>query len=493
MQKSKLIDILRTFSKEEIKEFGKFVESPFFSTGRDVSEFFLIIKKYYPDFNGDKLDKEKIYTVLYPGEIYKDHIIRNLASVLMKHAENFLIIKNLYKSPENMSINLLSEFVERKASNLSELEIKRLEKILSEKNNLNEKYYRNCLDLESMKVMLNIQTNKQHLVSKSILKQGELIISNFLIDSGTNITNIMNDSSNFNAGHENNVLRNFLSSLDMEFFVKSLKNLPSENDNIEILEMYTCLIITLMNETEEKYYFRMKELLNKNISKLSRAEKYNVMVNFGTCTSQKMDCISRKRFLKELFNVYKTRLANNLYAFSDTQHMSLIFFSSIMKMSLALGEHKWLEQFAEENIPKLAPEHLQNMKSLVNSYISFNNKLFEKALASLSKVHFELFTLKYDVKNLVLQIYYELGEIEQALYQIDSYRHFLSENKAVSGYFREANLKFINAVNELIKVKLDNTGSSIIDLKKTIEEYEFFQQSWLKEKVFELENFSKGR
>ncbi len=484
MHKTKLIDLLKTFSKDEIKEFGKFIDSPFFSTGRDVSSLFLAIKKYYPDF---KLEKEKLYSNMYPGEEYKDHIIRNLSSVLMKHAEQYLIIKNLYKQPENMSINLLSELVERNASNLSELEIKRLEKLLSEKNNLNEQFYKNSFDLESLKIMLNIQTNKQHLVSKSVVRQGEIIISNLLIDSATNLTNMMNDISNFNASYKNTALEALLRNLNMETFVTELTYLKSENNDLEILEMYACLIITLTNEKDEKYYFRFKELLNGNINKLSRAEKYNLMVNFGTCTSQKMDTISRKRFMKELFEVYKTRLTNNLYAFSDTQHMSLIFFSSIMKMALTLGELWWLEKFGEENISKLDPKHCDNMKSLLNTYILFSRKLFDKALEELSKVQFELFTLKYDVKNLMLQIYYELGDIEPAIYSIDSYRHFLTENKAVSDYFRQANLKFLNIVSDLIKAKLDDTHILPDELKKSIDEYEFFQGSWLREKAAEIQ------
>ena len=60
MEKLKITEILRTFSIKEITEFEKFTKSRFFSTGRDVSEIFSIIKKQYPEFSGKGIKREVI-------------------------------------------------------------------------------------------------------------------------------------------------------------------------------------------------------------------------------------------------------------------------------------------------------------------------------------------------------------------------------------------------------------------------------------------------
>ncbi|MBK8983686.1 MAG: hypothetical protein IPM38_15555 [Ignavibacteria bacterium] len=68
MRSLRLVNILKTFTKEEIKEFEKFVASPYFSRGRNLSPFFSVIKKYYPEFYPDQYSAEKIFRELFSGK-----------------------------------------------------------------------------------------------------------------------------------------------------------------------------------------------------------------------------------------------------------------------------------------------------------------------------------------------------------------------------------------------------------------------------------------
>ncbi|MBK9404628.1 MAG: hypothetical protein IPN57_08860 [Ignavibacteria bacterium] len=64
MNKSNLIPVLKSFSKDEIKEFEKFLNSPFFGCAKFVLKFYKVLIKYYPVFNEDDIKKEK-YSELY--------------------------------------------------------------------------------------------------------------------------------------------------------------------------------------------------------------------------------------------------------------------------------------------------------------------------------------------------------------------------------------------------------------------------------------------
>ena len=59
--KSNIIQLLSIFSKEEMKEFEKFVKSPFHNNRAEVTRFFDSIKKFYPDFNQKEFTKENIF------------------------------------------------------------------------------------------------------------------------------------------------------------------------------------------------------------------------------------------------------------------------------------------------------------------------------------------------------------------------------------------------------------------------------------------------
>ena len=61
MKNSKLINILKTFSPEEIKLFEKFLASPFHSSGKNCIPLFRSMKKYYPEFDTDKISYENLH------------------------------------------------------------------------------------------------------------------------------------------------------------------------------------------------------------------------------------------------------------------------------------------------------------------------------------------------------------------------------------------------------------------------------------------------
>ena len=60
MTNSKLIQLIRTFSKDEFKTFGKFVRSPFFYKDKAVIKLYDSLKSFYPEFDNDGLTKQQI-------------------------------------------------------------------------------------------------------------------------------------------------------------------------------------------------------------------------------------------------------------------------------------------------------------------------------------------------------------------------------------------------------------------------------------------------
>src|ERR1700674_5401958 len=90
MLKSNLIEAFRTFTPKEMKEFGEFVNSPYFNKNKNVKKLFDVIKKYYPSLNSDKLNKESVFAKIYTGERYKDSTMRLLMFYLYEVVEKFL-------------------------------------------------------------------------------------------------------------------------------------------------------------------------------------------------------------------------------------------------------------------------------------------------------------------------------------------------------------------------------------------------------------------
>lgn len=108
--KSNIIQLLRIFTQDELKEFDKFIRSPFHNNRSDVILYLEILKKFHPEFNHIDLNKNKIYSVLYPSGQYRDDVIRRLSSNLYKLGEEFAAYRNFRNDKYRYEKSILDFF-----------------------------------------------------------------------------------------------------------------------------------------------------------------------------------------------------------------------------------------------------------------------------------------------------------------------------------------------------------------------------------------------
>ncbi|MBK8553973.1 MAG: hypothetical protein IPL53_24175 [Ignavibacteria bacterium] len=113
LNKTNIIQLLKAFSKNEVKEFDKFVHSPFLNNRAEVAAFFDKIKKYYPCFDQTDFTKKKVYDSLYPYSGYRDDVIRRLCSNLFKLAEDYLSYNSFRNEKFDQHKNLLEQYQRR--------------------------------------------------------------------------------------------------------------------------------------------------------------------------------------------------------------------------------------------------------------------------------------------------------------------------------------------------------------------------------------------
>ncbi len=113
MNKSILIEQLCKFSTKEVKEFGDFVNSPFFNKNQSVIRLFEYLRKLYPDFDEEKLDKEYAYENIFPNTQYNDGFMRTIMFNLSNLAESFLAYQGFKSKKFAERRYLLHELNER--------------------------------------------------------------------------------------------------------------------------------------------------------------------------------------------------------------------------------------------------------------------------------------------------------------------------------------------------------------------------------------------
>lgn len=95
MQDSQLIDIIKTFSRDEMGELRLFVRSPYFNRtnlSEKVIALFDLIEKDYPDYSSSKLNKENVYSTIFPGEKVIEGKLDKTMSALTKVIKKFIVL-----------------------------------------------------------------------------------------------------------------------------------------------------------------------------------------------------------------------------------------------------------------------------------------------------------------------------------------------------------------------------------------------------------------
>ena len=98
MLKSNLLEILRNFSNTELKDFGEYVRSPFFNKNVSTIKLYDYLRKFSPDFDDKKLEKEYTYNKIFAGAHYNDGFMRTIMFNLSKLAEDYLAYSKFKKS-----------------------------------------------------------------------------------------------------------------------------------------------------------------------------------------------------------------------------------------------------------------------------------------------------------------------------------------------------------------------------------------------------------
>ncbi|MDQ3021854.1 MAG: hypothetical protein M3R36_14975 [Bacteroidota bacterium] len=107
---------------------------------------------------------------------------------------------------------------------------------------------------------------------------------------------------------------------------------------------------------------------------------------------------------------------------------------------MASLDSKGLRKFISKYANKVAPEYIEDIKQYSNACIYFKEKSFEKCLEQLSTNDLLNFpTMKTSKQTLKICCLYELSYFENVLSTIDSFEHFLRNNKNVSEIIKTEN------------------------------------------------------
>jgi hypothetical protein len=479
MNNSKLVNLLRAFSKHEIKEFEKIVASPYFNRGRNYLPFLKELKKFYPEFDHEKMTDEHIFAKMYPHKKFNKQIIWNMNSALLNMAEQFLLLNSLKRNKFIKDHQIAGELQVRKLAKHFQKKIGEMEDELNS-TKINRDYFLFRKQLESARKEYYYLEEKHRLIPALSVKQGEYAILFFL----WNIVEVVNDmnvySYMFNAAFELNIINEFIKNLQLKNIVHYCK--LKKFIYSWLMEMYYNQIMMTIEPEKSEYFFNLKKLFEKNYEKFTDEEKFN----WVTCLINYCGYKNDNHFRKILFEIHKFELKEGM-AFTG-KYLSKTHYLQILKNALAINQTEWIKNFIEEFAAKLKPSYQKSMRALSFAYYYLKLKNYEKVLEYLSRDKFVDPKDKFAVKLVYIKAYYDLNEVETLFYHIDSTLRFISNNQKLIRDDIAANYnKCLKLLKKLIIAKENNNVMTLDEIRIMVDkDKSLILGDWLLEKIKEI-------
>lgn len=486
MQDHKLVQILRTFSKAEFLEFEKFVSSAFHNEGRNYIPFVKELKKYYPEFESRNFNKETLFRKLYTNKKVSSSLMDTTISRVLKMAETYLGYKAYIRKEANAKYDFMQELLARGLYNIAEKELKEYSALVNTSEGISDELIKGRMDFEILNVQLSFRNDKMQAASGPAIKQTDYHIRFTLMRLAHFLHNIKVNNLMFNVDYDETFVKKFTNAVNFRYIYDVLKKTGEKNEFDEITLIYVIWILGVIDTKNEDHFFEMKSLVLKNLHRFHHHEKYNLFQALEAIAWLMQQEVNREKYETELYEMYKKRLEHRILS-PDNTHMRINLFRAILVVLIYKPDWDFIDNFISTCIPLLQKEHRENMYNYAMAYTYYHKKDYEKALEYNSKINFELFALRYDNRLLQFQIYYELNYFDEAYSLIDTHRHFISNNKTVSGYYKEMHTNFLNFYSELLKSRYgEKVLNSDVFAEKLSLVNNVLSRVWLLKKAEEL-------
>ena len=480
MKNSNLIEILRSFSPEEIKEFGKFIESPFSGCRKFVVRFYKVLSRYHPEFKKVHIRKEVLFSKLYDGREFNDGLVRRMTSDLIRYAEEFLKIKNFRSNKTFQNAALLSELQKRGLGRIFQRKFERMNSEIADSGRLNSQ-----IVLESF--LLNTEARRfrtalrDEQMNKSFNSATEALITFFIEGFYSYINHIKTFESEYIKPSE--AALKFGKCFDFRGYVEATKNVEGAlSDYVRMI----CYRHELIADPEDRAsYEKLKKLLKDNSSKIDPGQIYNCLVIMSRfCSYQNLN--HNNRYIKESFRIYDIIL-NEKYFLLDSSTMQLSFSRNVVTVCKSLKEFEYIRNFISGYSKYFHDEYKDGFLNYCNAILRFEEKNYEGALELAALVDIDKPVFKKDVKILKLKAYYELGYTESLFAEIDALKHLLSGAGSLKGEISKRAKSFADILFRISKLR-SGTGKRDAEtlVRQLKSETRINERSWLLEKIQEL-------
>lgn len=458
LAKIKFLQFYKTLDKAGAKDFRKFADSAYFSRGRDFKALLINIEK----IKNKKLGSKEFISLLAEKLGIEQRTVWNRLHELMKIADSY-ITQNELKKDRVKSDNLAAEYyLDAKAYNLFEQLLKANVKTFS-KSKKNHQSFHKFYEILHTRGHYYIYTSQNEKYAENVTEQAIYHNVSYMINHYLHLSEML-QLRNITAQELAQKGLSFITDSSVDIFLKTLNE--NHKDMYHIVNCHYQLYRAFLADNRDEFYISALESFYKVYNILADNYKemlYQMLINY---------CIHRTntggpQYYSKLFELYNRKLKDGLYSDLKVGNFPINNFRDYIFVALQLGKLDWIKWFIEKYSPVLPDEVRNDEVNLSWGIVNYREGKHANALEYLNQVEGDNHIHYMDSKYYKMRLLYETRQYEDALMEIDNYKHYYRAHKEkIPDGFRKTYKSFITEYSKLMAVKLkeDTEGAEFLKL-----------------------------
>jgi hypothetical protein len=474
MEKTLLYEALSSLSPAELREFGKFVRSPFFNLKPQLVALFDYFHQCRE--NGEKPDTEQAYSALERAIVPSpkgrkrhkapdaDQKLRLANSSLLALLEKYLAYKEKFEDADRAKIRVAAAYRKRNLGKHFQIVWREARQGRERLPWRHADYFHdlNLLEWEQYQfiaatqrtVPLNLQEVSDQMDTAFIARKLRLACA------------ALSHQVVFNTEYKVGMLDMILQYVEAENLVQ-----------IPTVGLYFYCYKFLTEAESDAHFERFREMLFAHAELFPPDELrsfYLLAINFGIKKINE----SAEGWLRATLDLYKSALERDLLL--ENERLSRFAFNNIVAIALRTGELDWAEQFILQYKPRLERQWREVTASLNLARVAYARRDFKAALLNLQRSDYKDLFNNLTAKTLQLKIYYETSEYALLESHLSSMQNFIRRHAGI-GYYRTNYGRIVHFTRQLMTLNFSNTKATAA-LREQIEKEEVLtEKEWFLE------------
>lgn len=428
-----VFQIIKTLSKEEIRDMRIILRSDWFNYREDLQRLFDLLVSGSAAAQGELPEKTVLFKKIYPDKPYDDRLLRLLGSWLTDAIENYWRWKTVEGNTVGSMIGLSAQYRKKNLPALFQKNIRQAERLLAEQPLRNADYLR--LQHEVLAEQFRFEAASKRTAALQVQDMADALDHWYFAQKLRQICTALSHQNVFKTEYHFSMLAPILVQIQQQ----QLLRFPA----IDLY--YHCYQMLSQPESDAAFTaFREKiEEHSKSFPEEELRDLYVLALNF--CTRRVNE--GSTTHIRAGFELYRSGFDKNVFVVDGV--LSRFTYRNATALGLLLGELDWVRTFLDTFRDALEPTYRDSTYHFNLARWEYERKNYDAALVLLRHAESDDLLAALAAKTLVAKILFNIGAYDALHSHLDAMQIFLKRHKEIS-YHRNNYVHFIRFMRKLI-------------------------------------------